>query len=34
VVKPADGEYEIHNIDINWPHHVFVSANFTVLGYE
>jgi hypothetical protein len=34
VVQLSDGEYEVHNISINWPHHVFVSKNFTVLGYE
>ncbi|HEX3784535.1 MAG TPA: hypothetical protein VHX38_33160 [Pseudonocardiaceae bacterium] len=34
VVQLSDGEYEVHNISINWPHHVFVSADFTVLGYE
>jgi hypothetical protein len=22
------------NISINWPHHVFVSKDFKVLGYE
>ncbi|TVT25036.1 hypothetical protein LWP59_25315 [Amycolatopsis acidiphila] len=34
VVRLSDGEYEVHNISINWPHHVFVSAGFKVLGYE
>ena len=34
VVQLADGEYEVHNISINWPHHVFVSPDFQVLGYE
>jgi hypothetical protein len=34
VVQLSDGEYEVHNISINWPHHVFVSKNFKVLGYE
>jgi hypothetical protein len=34
VVELSDGEYEVHNISINWPHHVFVSKNFKVLGYE
>jgi hypothetical protein len=32
VVLLADGEYEVHNISINWPHHVFVSSDFKVLG--
>jgi hypothetical protein len=34
VVQLSGGEYEVHNISINWPHHVFVSANFKVLGAE
>jgi hypothetical protein len=34
VVKLSGGEYEVHNISVNWPHHVFVSENFRVLGYE
>ena len=32
VVKLSNGEYEVHNIGVNWPHHVFVSQDFTVLG--
>lgn len=34
VVQLSDGEYEVHNISINWPHHVFVSKDFKVVGYE
>ncbi|MFJ9031476.1 hypothetical protein ACIRQP_23730 [Streptomyces sp. NPDC102274] len=34
VVKLSDGEYEVHNVAVNWPHHVFVSKDFKVLGYE
>jgi hypothetical protein len=34
VVELSNGEYEVHNISINWPHHVFVSADYQVLGYE
>jgi hypothetical protein len=34
VVQLSDGEYEVHNISVNWPHHVFVSKDFKVLGYE
>ncbi|MEV0204372.1 hypothetical protein AB0H97_04145 [Streptomyces sp. NPDC050788] len=34
VVKLADGEYEVHNISINWPHHLFVNKDFKVVGYE
>jgi hypothetical protein len=34
VVDLGDGEYEVHNISVNWPHHVFVSQDFKVLGWE
>jgi hypothetical protein len=34
VVKLSNGEYEVHNIGVNWPHHVFVSQDFKVLGAE
>jgi hypothetical protein len=32
VVQLSGGEYEVHNIGINWPHHVFVDQGFQVLG--
>jgi hypothetical protein len=32
VVKLTDGEYEVHNIGVNWPHHIFVNKNFKVVG--
>jgi hypothetical protein len=32
VVKLSSGEYEVHYIGVNWPHHIFVSQTFTVLG--
>ena len=32
VVKLANGEYEVHNIGVNWPHHIFVSQSFKVVG--
>jgi hypothetical protein len=32
VVRLSNGEYEVHNIGVNWPHHIFVSKNFKVLG--
>jgi hypothetical protein len=32
VVKLSDGEYEVHNIGVNWPHHIFVDQNFKVVG--
>jgi hypothetical protein len=34
VVKLSNGEYEVHNIGVNWPHHVFVSQDFKVLGAD
>jgi hypothetical protein len=32
VVKLSNGEYEVHNIGVSWPHHVFVNASFMVVG--
>ena len=32
VVKLSNGEYEVHNIGVNWPHHIFVTKNFKVVG--
>jgi hypothetical protein len=32
VVKVSNGEYEAHNIGVNWPHHVFVNKSFQVVG--
>jgi hypothetical protein len=32
VVKLSSGEYEVHNIGVNWPHHIFVDQNFKVVG--
>jgi hypothetical protein len=34
VVRLSHGEYEVHNIGVNWPHHVFVNQDFTVVGAE
>ena len=34
VVQLSNGEYEVHNIGVNWPHHVFVSQDFQVLGAD
>jgi hypothetical protein len=34
VVKLSNGEYEVHNIGVNWPHHVFVNQDFKVIGAE
>jgi hypothetical protein len=32
VVKLSNGEYEVHNIGVNWPHHIFVSKDYKVVG--
>ncbi len=32
VVLLSNGEYEVHNIGVNWPHHVFVNQDFQVIG--
>ena len=32
VVKLSNGEYEVHYIGVNWPHHIFVSKSFQVVG--
>jgi hypothetical protein len=34
VVKLSGGEYEVHNIGVNWPHHIFVNQNFKVVGAD
>ncbi len=34
VVQLSDGEYEVHTIGANWPHHVFVSTSDQVLGAD
>jgi hypothetical protein len=32
VVSLSNGEYEVHNIGVNWPHHIFVNKSFKVVG--
>ena len=34
VVQLSNGEYEVHNIGVNWPHHIFVNQDFKVVGAE
>ena len=34
VVLLSNGEYNVHIIGVNWPHHVFVNQNFKVVGAE
>jgi membrane-bound inhibitor of C-type lysozyme len=32
VVAIGNGDYEVHYIGVNWPHHIFVNQNFEVIG--
>jgi hypothetical protein len=32
VVQLSNGQFEVHNIGVNWPHHVFVNQEFKVVG--
>jgi hypothetical protein len=32
VVQLGDGDYEVHYIGVNWPHHIFVNQSFQVIG--
>jgi hypothetical protein len=32
VVELGNGDYEVHNIGVNWPHHIFVNQDFQVIG--
>ena len=34
VVQLGNGDYEVHYIGVNWPHHVFVNQDFKVIGAE
>ena len=34
VVLLSNGEYEVHYIGVNWPHHIFVSQDFKVVGAD
>jgi hypothetical protein len=34
VVSVGNGVYEVHNIGVNWPHHVFVNRDFQVVGAD
>jgi hypothetical protein len=34
VVQLSSGEYEVHYIGVNWPHHIFVNQNFQVVGAD
>jgi hypothetical protein len=34
VVQLVNGEYEVHYIGVNWPHHIFVNQAFSVVGAD
>jgi hypothetical protein len=34
VVKLSNGEYEVHYIGVNWPHHIFINQDFKVVGAD
>jgi hypothetical protein len=34
VVQLGNGEYEVHYIGVNWPHHIFVNADFQIVGAD
>jgi len=34
VVALGNGQYEVHYIGVNWPHHIFVNQDFQVIGAD
>ncbi len=34
VVTLNHGDYNVHYIGVNWPHHIFLNQDFTVIGAE
>jgi membrane-bound inhibitor of C-type lysozyme len=34
VVAIGNGDYEVHYIGVNWPHHIFVNSSFQVIGAD
>jgi hypothetical protein len=34
VVQLSNGDYEVHTIGVNWPHHIFVNQGFQVIGAD
>jgi hypothetical protein len=34
VVQLSNGEYEVHYIGVNWPHHIFVNQDLKVVGAD
>jgi hypothetical protein len=33
-VKLGNGDYEVHTIGVNWPHHLFVNQDVKVIGAD
>ena len=33
-MKLSNGDYNVHYIGVNWPHHVFLNQNFKVIAAE
>jgi hypothetical protein len=33
-VQLSNGDYEVHYIGVNWPHHVLVNQDFKVIGAD
>ncbi len=31
-MKLSNGDYEVHDIGVTWPHHSFVNSQFKVIG--
>jgi hypothetical protein len=34
VVRLGNGDYNVHYIGVNWPHHVFLNQDLKVIGAE
>jgi hypothetical protein len=34
VVRLSNGEFEVHYIGVNWPHHIFVNQSLAVVGAD
>jgi hypothetical protein len=34
VAQLSDHEYEVHNLGVNWPRHIFVNNDFKVVGAD
>jgi hypothetical protein len=34
VVESSNGEYEVHNTGVSWPHHILVNQHFKVIDAD